>query len=110
MKKLLIMVSATAALAACPPAWAQTTEAGDEERRVVLNREQAEFARRQVEENTAAQRAYDDAVSARKLQISAQEQEYARILAEHRRAMNQWRADVAACEGGDRTKCAKPSN
>lgn len=106
MTKLWLIALSAAVLAATGPAAAQAQDEQAEAQRAALNREQAELARRQVEENIAAQRAYEDAAQAREIRIQAQDREYSRILAEHRQAMNQWRADLAACERGERSRCA----
>jgi fused signal recognition particle receptor len=84
-----------------------------------LNREQAEFAARQIAENAAAKKAFEDATAARETTIARQQAEYqaqvAAVEAErvrreraHAAAMEQWRADVAACEAGETSRCAKP--
>lgn len=77
-----------------------------EEQRAALNREQAEFAQRQIEENAARQRAYEDHVKAREIEISSQQDEAARLQREHDAAMQRWREDVAACKAGDKRRCA----
>ncbi|MEW9854446.1 hypothetical protein [Novosphingobium sp. M1R2S20] len=81
-----------------------------EEARAKLNREQAESAQRQLEENAASKRAYEEAEYEREEQmrrdLEAYEQEKKRLAKEHAAAMDVWRADVAACRSGDRTRCA----
>jgi hypothetical protein len=83
-----------------------------------LNREQAAFAERQLAENAAAKRAYEEAVAERAANIARQQAEYEAALAAHRsereqrerehaRTMERWRADVAACEAGDWSRCAR---
>lgn len=77
-----------------------------EQQRAALNREQADFARRQIEENAANQRAYEDQVKAREIEIASQQDETARQQREHEAAMQRWRDDVAACQAGDKRRCA----
>lgn len=114
MRGLVVMIAASAGLGLTPVAVAQDvaieeareTDAASEAQRAALNREQAEFARRQLEENAANQRAYEDAVKARDIEIASRQEEYARVLQRHEEAMELWRADVAACRAGDRRRCA----
>lgn len=84
-----------------------------------LNREQAAFAAKQVSDNIAAQETFDRATRDREATIARQEAEYRAALAaqraqeeqrqrEHEAAMGQWRADVAACQAGDKKRCAQP--
>ena len=101
-----IRVAILAAVAAVAvPAHAQQAEPTPEERRAALNREQAEFASNQLEQNAASQRAHDDAVKAREIQMATAQQEHERRLREHEEAMQRWRATVTACEAGDRLGC-----
>jgi fused signal recognition particle receptor len=76
-----------------------------------INRDQAAFARRQLAENDASKRAAEEAVMARQARIrqdrNAHELEKQRIAREHEQAMERWRADVAACEAGDTSRCAR---
>lgn len=85
-----------------------------------LNREQADFAARQLAENAAAKAAYEKALADREAIIAAQnaeaerkQREYQAAKAEADRkqreyeaAMAKWRADVEACERGDKSRCA----
>lgn len=79
--------------------------------RAAINRDEATKARRQLEENAANLRAFEAAQAAREEQIrsdqAAWEAEKARLAEEHEAAMEQWRADVAACRSGDRTRCKR---
>ena len=90
---------------------------GGETDRSALNREQAEFARQQLERNAAEQAQYVEGLrqtNEAKAQIteeaaaarSAYEAEVARREAEHAAAMARWEADVAACEAGDFERCS----
>ena len=92
-------------------AQAQQSTATEEEHRAELNREQADFARHQLEQNAANQRAYDEAVQARMAAIRRQQADYeaekARLAREHEEAMARWRADVAACKAGQTDRCAQ---
>lgn len=82
-----------------------------EEATAAINREQAELARKQLDANAASQRAHDEAVTQgeaqHRQQLEAYEAEKARLAKEYDQAMERWRADVAACKAGDRTRCAK---
>jgi hypothetical protein len=98
-----------------PGAAAETPE----QERARLNREQADFAARQQAENAANQRAFDQAVADREATIARQaaeaaaakaayDAEVARAAAAHEAEMARWRADVAACEAGNISRCAQP--
>lgn len=84
-------------------------QSSPEAARAALNRQQAEDARRQLADNAASAAASQAAALAREDQIrsdqAAWEAQKARLAADHAAAMDQWRADVAACRGGDRTRC-----
>lgn len=94
-----------------PPA----REAAEREK---LNSDQAAAAKRQLEQNAANQRAYDQAVREREAAIARQKAEYQAALArteaerlrreqEHAAAIARWQADVEACKKGDKSRCAK---
>ena len=105
---------------------------GGEADRIALNREQAEFARFQLDRNArskaeferaradfqAAQSKYDQAlvdIEATKSRIAeddakawaAYQAEKARIEADYAAARARWQADVAACKAGDSSRCSK---
>lgn len=98
--------SAIAAPASPEPTYGQSSP---EAARAVLNRQQAEEAKRQLADNAASAAASQAATLAREDQIrsdqAAWEAEKARLAADHAAAMDQWRANVAACRSGDRTRC-----
>ena len=82
-----------------------------------LNKEQAQFAAEQLAENEAGRQAYQQELREREATIARQqaeaqaaqqayEAEVARREAEHEAAMARWRADVAACQAGDVSRCA----
>lgn len=108
------LLASLAALVLAVPATAQSLpdDADDPggQRRIELNREQAEFARRQLQENAESQRAHDRAVLEREELIVRQSArhraEVERLQREHALAMERWRADVEACRKGDRSRCA----
>lgn len=112
-----IQIIAGCALLACAPtnAWAQAgpSTAEDAAARQKLNQEQADFARKQLDENAASARAHDEAVRANAAEHRRQQEAYeAEKLRRERtydEAMARWRADVAACEAGDKTRCAAPA-
>lgn len=88
------------------PALAQTPQGASsaEETTARLNREQAEFARKQMADNAASQEAHD-AGARREADFEA---EKARLAKQHEQAMASWQADVDACKGGDRSRCSAP--
>ena len=108
------LLACLAALVLAAPATARSLpdDADDPggQRRIELNREQAEFARRQLQENAESQRAHDRAVLEREEMIVRQathhRAEIERLQREHELAMERWRADVEACRIGDRSRCA----
>ena len=121
MKYSASIVAVLAALVAVPsqgaapppaPAATESPEIGKspEQERAKLNMEEAQRARRQAEEiarrNAAAQEAYQQAVDTREAQIIHQREVAQQQQAEYEAAMARWRADVAACQAGDRSKCA----
>ena len=86
-----------------------------------LNREQAEFAARQLAENEAARKAFEQATAERAATIARQQAEYEAQLAAveaerqrreraHAEAMEKWRADVAACQAGKISRCGPPQS
>ncbi|MCL6251741.1 hypothetical protein M3P36_11905 [Altererythrobacter sp. KTW20L] len=90
------------------------------ETRAKLNREQAEFAARQLAENEASRldveryeremREHEATLARMKAEEAAAQQAYEderlRREREHEAAMDRWRADVAACQRGDLSRCA----
>ena len=76
-----------------------------------LNREQAAFAAKQMADNKAAQDAFDRATRDREATIARQQAEHRAEVERLQRAydlrMANWRADVAACEAGDLSRCAQ---
>lgn len=77
------------------------------------NRRQADDAHRHILENEAALADYAKAQAAYEAELArveeekrALEAEAARIAAEHEAAMAKWREDVAACERGEKDRCA----
>lgn len=131
LRAAVIMAGAVSALVAMPVA-AQKIDPGRPDTRVVqgvdpgttnLNQEQAlraaqidnnnvqnaDVYRRQVEQHNravaeaeAARAAYEADLARNNAQTRAYEQQ----RAAYERAMAQWRADVEACNRGDRTRCA----
>ncbi len=86
--------------AAAAPAAIPTPSA--EEQRAAANAEQAKAAQAQAQTNAANQQAYQDSLKAR-------DEKIARDKAEYDAAMAKWKADTAACQAGDVSKCAKPN-
>ena len=82
-----------------------------EEARAAINRDELTKAQRQLSQNAAARQAYEQAQAAREEQIqqdqAAWEAEKTRLATEYESAMEQWRADVAACRAGNRTRCKR---
>ena len=93
-----LALAATAPVDARPRKKAPTPSA--EEQRAAANAEQAKAAQAQAQTNAANQQAYQDAVKAR-------DEKIAREKAEYEAAMAKWKADTAACQAGDVSKCAK---
>ncbi len=89
-----------AAVIAPVPASSPTPSA--EEQRAAANAEQAKAAQAQAQTNAANQQAYQDSLKAR-------DEKIAREKAEYDAAMAKWKADTAACQTGDISKCAKPN-
>ena len=108
---LVLAAPVAAQLWAAPPMARPTPEAADPVAVTSgLNREQAEFAERQLAENEASRRAHEQAVGAREAEMARRQAEYeaAKEMGEreHVEAMARWRADVEACKAGDQSKCA----
>lgn len=123
---LLAIAQPVEAIAQASPAEATTVSApattderaNDQAEQERLNREQADFSMRQLAENEANKSGYQQAVQEREATIARQQAEYEaavaaaeterlRLVQEHEAAMARWRADVEACEKGDRSRCAK---
>jgi len=129
LQRMLALPALLAAAAAGPlaaqvgernaAAAAQPSQAADgEDARAKLNEQQAQFAQGQLDTNAASQAEYESrlkAVADARAKIAsdnaaaqaAYEAEKARREAEYQAAMDKWRADVAACEAGDVSRCAK---
>ena len=93
----------------------------DVQAREKLNEEQARIAHDQVAQNSAAEAEFERRtreVEAEKARIASEqaaamaayEAEKARIAREHEEAMAKWKADVEACEKGDKSRCATPED
>lgn len=93
-------VMALAVFLAASTVQAHPTAASPQEARAALNREQAEFARHQLAQNAANRVAYEEAVKSRADEIQHNQSAY-------QDAMTRWRADVAACQAGNVSHCAK---
>lgn len=107
-----------------PPAPRNESMGGPEQRRE-LNLEQARFAQEQLRQDAEAKAEYQaklKAVEEAKAKIAADQAaakaayeaalaknkaEAERITSEHDATVAKWKADVAACEKGDRSRCAK---
>ncbi len=77
------------------------------------NKAQAATAKQHAAANEARAAAYAEARAAYEAELvrldeerKAKAAEAARVAAAHEAAMAKWRADVAACEDGDRSRCA----
>lgn len=90
-----------------------------EEQREALNREQARKAQQQVDENVARElnnrdNAANVAARRREYQEASQRYEEAKArydaqVAQYKADYEKWQADVAACQAGDKSRCAKPA-
>jgi hypothetical protein len=81
--------------------------------RQAANKAQAEAARQQEDQHAAQLAAYERAQEAYQAELARVEEETraieaqaAKVAADHEAAMARWRADVAACEAGDVSRCA----
>lgn len=112
------LVCAFAAALAAVPAQSQPPHASAEDQRALLNEQQAQLARQQLEQNAANRRAFEQATQDRLIAIhreqaayaerqAAYDAEKARLAHEHDEAMERWRADVAACKAGHTKRCAQ---
>lgn len=93
------------------PQTAAAPALSDEDARAAANKQQADTARLQLEANVANQQAVAAADKARAENAQAHlvyEAEKARLAREYEVKLTQWKADVVACTGGDRSRCAKP--
>lgn len=77
------------------------------------NNAQAETARQRENENAAQLAAHEKAQAAYQAELAHVEEEKraieaqaAKVAADHEAAMAKWRADVAACKDGDKSRCA----
>jgi len=91
--------------------------AAEESEQERANREQADFAARQLADNQAGADAYDREVAEREALIRRQaadhdaamlnwEADNQRRAREYEESMARWRADVAACQAGEASRCA----
>jgi len=83
--------------------------------RRAANEEQLRLAEQQNQQNASNAANYQQALSEHQAAVDRYEQEKTaaeaekqRLTSEHEAAMEKWRADVAACEHGDRSRCAPP--
>lgn len=93
------------------PAFAQdkTPAAQDEKAsREMLNTDQGERARQQLEANEASQKAHDDAVQRLEMDekmYGGLRREYPELQRRYEEALSAWKEAVAACESGDMLHC-----
>jgi hypothetical protein len=73
--------------------------------RKAANDEQVQAAKAQLDQNAASQAAYDQAQKDYQAQLARIEQQKADTDRAQADAMAKWKADVAACEAGDTTRC-----
>ncbi len=114
----LVAKSPTSVAPAAPAPSASPTVT-PEEQREALNREQAQKAQQQVDENVARElnnrdNAANTAARRREYQEASQRYEEAKArydaqVAQYKADYEKWQADVAACQAGNRTRCAKPA-
>lgn len=109
------------ALMAAEPAPGAAPSAGPaaspEDERAKLNSEEAQRAQQQVDENVARELNNQEAAKAvaarqREYQEASRRYEAARAqydaqVAQYKADYAKWLADVAACQAGDKTRCAK---
>lgn len=113
-----LMLSAPFALTAKPPkavpppapAPSASPSMTPEEQRAKLNAEEAIRAQQQVDENVARELNNRDSArdaAARQREYEAAKARYDAQVVRYQAEMEKWKADVAACQAGDRTRCAK---
>ncbi len=107
-----ITIIAAFSLCFATSAHAQMDQSQSQAARAALNSQQAAAAQQQLDQNAANQRDRDAAVAARNQTIQNNNMAYGAALHEHHRtvreyhhAMREWRADVSACNAGDRSRC-----
>lgn len=137
MKRIRLVAGALVAAAlplgtAAPAQGQQTQPAGRTEQGVFVpegntlaevreqqaaNKAQADAAQQQTAANKAMLDAYAQAKAAYDAEVARLDEERKRkeaeavsAAAEHEAAMAKWRADVAACEDGDESRCAPPAD
>lgn len=98
---------AAAPLPVAPPPGPSAQDLAEIAEQERLNREQADFAARQVAENAAAKAAFDKANAEYEATIAAQKAQVERQEREYQAAMAKWRADVEACKQGDFSRCGQ---
>ena len=111
MNTLTLILAAGLCLAA-PAAYAQMDQSSSQAARAALNGQQADMAQQQLDQDAADRQAYEAAQAARQARIDRHEANYDAAMQmhyasvhEYHEAMRAWRADVAACEAGDRSRC-----
>ena len=113
----VMLTSALALILGATTVQAQSVAPSNESQRANLNSQQAAFAQRQLDENAANRRRYEEAVQARIEAINrdqaafaqrqaAYEAEKTRLQRDHEEAVARWQADVAACKAGHSDHCA----
>ena len=114
-------VGAAALLSMAAPLFAQDeplpkgNSAEEVAQRKAANDEQLKFAQDQLAQNKANQDSYDKAMAEYKNALAQVEQEKADIASKtaenqrlHDEAVAKWKADVYACEHGEKSRCAPP--
>lgn len=110
----LAIAAATTPTMAQVDTWTVETITSKEDQ-AAINIKQAEEAQQTLQQSheayEQAMQAYENALQERENLIKSRQEEYeaevARRAKEHEEAMERWRADVAACEAGDKTRCAQ---
>ncbi|WOE74579.1 hypothetical protein [Alterisphingorhabdus coralli] len=130
MIQQIFTIAALSVAVATPPLAAQDkTNSGDDtgaetpltpeqEARRQANEQQAQMAREQVRRNVEGEAQYNAELAEQSDELidragslaeyDAAVKAYEKARADYEAAVKQWQADVAACEAGDRSRCAQP--
>ncbi|MFS0848152.1 hypothetical protein AB3M93_01625 [Novosphingobium panipatense] len=94
------------------PASSRPEPGNPEEKRRILNAQQAEAAQRQVAANSASEAQHEAAVALNEMKVRRDTQAYANTLQAHdeavgayRASRDQWEVRTKACWDGDAVKC-----
>lgn len=114
-----IAIAGSAMAQQSPPASDAAAEEQEEQEQRKANNRQAELAREQLERNASEEAEYQQETEQQSedllnragslAEYDAAVKAYEKARAAHAIAVEKWQADVAACEAGDRSRCAQPA-